>query len=296
MSPAFGVAYLLAESTESWPDSLRRRTKLNRFIALRQGVSLIVIALTAWLAALFLRASRTVAGDRPLLLAGWAVAWALSPPILTHGYLFFTEVPIALVALLCYLRRHDLGTARWGMRGILLGALTGFLVLLHVRTLGLVLAFVGLTIWRVRHDPRRLAGYAAGLASMATLKLWQNHVFWGTLLTTPHERVGTWPGLVETLEEMTMRGGAILFDGAHGLLLSAPVRILLRVGSIDAIHLGGLEHDLRPDFRATQGGGGIGREERVARARGEDHDLAFFEVADCLAADIRLDHLIDAQG
>ncbi|HXT71024.1 MAG TPA: hypothetical protein VN700_14780 [Vicinamibacterales bacterium] len=225
LAPAFGIAYRLAEWTQSWPESFRKRTKLSPFIALRQFVSLIMIALTAWAAALFLKAGRKLAGDDRRLT--WcALAWALSPPILTHGYVFFTEVPSAIVALLCYLRRDDVSGPRWRWHGMLLGALTGLLVLLHVRNVGLVLAFVGLTIWRVRREPRRLAGYAAGLGLMAVLKIFQNYAFWGTFVTTPHEQFGQWPGLLPALGEAALRGGAMLFDGAHGLLLSAPIYLL----------------------------------------------------------------------
>ena len=55
-------------------------------------------------------------------------------------------------------------------------------------------------------------------------------------------------------------------------------RILVGIRAVDAVDLGGLQHDLRTDLGATQGGRGIGREERIAGARGEDDDLAFFEV------------------
>jgi len=225
LAPAFGMAYRLAIRTQSLPDSWRKRIKLSPFIALRQFVSLIVIAITAWLAVLFLKASRLLTGQRAWMSA-WALVWTLSPPILTHGYVFFTEVPTALLVLLCYLRRDDVMRARWFVRGGILGALAGFLVLLHARNIGLVLGLTALTLWRVRREPRRLSGYAAGLMVMVALKVFQNLLFWGTWLTTPHERPGEWTGLFQTLNEMVLRCGAMMFDGAHGLLLSAPIYLL----------------------------------------------------------------------
>jgi hypothetical protein len=159
-------------------------------------------------------------------MSWWVLAWALSPPMLTHGYVYFTEVPSAVVALICYMRRNDLAGERWRTRGAVLGILTGLLVLVHVRNIGLALALAGLAVWPVRRNLSRVSGFAAGLAIMATLKIVQNYVFWGTFITTPHEHFAPWPGLVPALQEMTVRMGGLLFDGRHGLLLSAPVYLL----------------------------------------------------------------------
>ena len=53
----------------------------------------------------------------------------------------------------------------------------------------------------------------------------------------------------------------------------------LRVGAVDAIHIGRLEHRLRADLGRAQHRGRIGGEERVAGAAGEDHDRAVVEMA-----------------
>src|SRR5258706_12292257 len=57
-------------------------------------------------------------------------------------------------------------------------------------------------------------------------------------------------------------------------------RVVPRVGGIDAVHLGRLDHDLGPHFRAAQRRRSIGGEEGIAGAGGEDHHLALLEVAD----------------
>ncbi len=72
------------------------------------------------------------------------------------------------------------------------------------------------------------------------------------------------------------------------------IRILDRVIRIDAIHLGGLEQQLRLDLDRAQAGGGIGGEERVAGAGREDHGPALLEVPDRAAADVVLADLVDA--
>ena len=110
----------------------------------------------------------------------WALVWTLSPPILSHGYVFLTEMPSALVALLVYSRLDDVNGERPRRRGLLLGVLTGLLVLIHVRNIGLVLALARLIAWRVRTRPLRGAGFAAGLAVMGAIKMALNVQFWGT--------------------------------------------------------------------------------------------------------------------
>ena len=69
----------------------------------------------------------------------------------------------------------------------------------------------------------------------------------------------------------------------------------LRVGGVDAVDLGRLEHDLDAHLHAAQRRRGIGGEKRIAGAGGENHDLALFQVAHRLAADVGLDHLLDVE-
>jgi hypothetical protein len=157
-APAFWAAYELASLTDRLPESVRRRAKLNEFIALRQLVSLLMIGLTAWLARLFFDVSSAVTGRKALAFL-WTLVWTLSPPILSHGYVYLTEVPSALVALLVYSRLDDMNGARAIPRGVVLGLLTGLLMLIHVRNAGLVLALVALIAWRVRHAALRGAGF-----------------------------------------------------------------------------------------------------------------------------------------
>src|SRR3989440_1611308 len=97
------------------------------------------------------------------------------------------------------------------------------------------------------------------------------------------------------------RGGIHHLEVARDRLVEADpavalrARVALRVGGVDAVDLGALEHDLGPDLAAAQRRRGVGGEERIAGARGEHHDLALLEVADRLAADIGLDHLLDVE-
>src|SRR6266850_3501141 len=97
------------------------------------------------------------------------------------------------------------------------------------------------------------------------------------------------------------RGGVHHLQVLHDRLVEADARIALgarvalRVRGVDAVDLGRLDHDLGAHLAATQRRRGIGGEERISRPGGEDHDLALLQVADRLAADVRLDHLLDVE-
>src|SRR6185503_21265554 len=54
-------------------------------------------------------------------------------------------------------------------------------------------------------------------------------------------------------------------------------RVALRIGGVDAVHLGRLEHDLGAHLAAAQRGRRVGGEEGVAGAGSEDHHLALLQ-------------------
>ena len=71
-------------------------------------------------------------------------------------------------------------------------------------------------------------------------------------------------------------------------------RFRVRVGRVDALDaVLGHQDDLGVDLVRAQRGGGVGREERVAGAGGEDDDAVLLEVADRAAADVGLGDLGD---
>src|SRR6516162_3664637 len=51
--------------------------------------------------------------------------------------------------------------------------------------------------------------------------------------------------------------------------------ILLRIGAVDSIDIGRLQHGLRIDFGGAQHRRGVGGEERIAGAAAKQHDAAF---------------------
>lgn len=224
-SPFFGIAYKLARWSDHLPASLRQRAKIDQFIALRQLVSILMILATSMLAMVFFELTSELTGDRIQALL-WSAAWILSPPILSHGYVFLTEIPTALLSLWVYQRlRRVEGESPW--LAFVIGLASGFLMLLHIRNIGLVLALVCLALSRMRLMPRRRTGFLLGLAAMATFKIALNLQFWGTIVTTPHARLGMWPGLIPFASDLLLRATGLLFDARHGLLPSAPLYLLV---------------------------------------------------------------------
>ena len=70
---------------------------------------------------------------------------------------------------------------------------------------------------------------------------------------------------------------------AHGFIegdvgITRRSRILFGVGRVHAIHLGRLQHNFCADFSAAQGRCRVGGEKRVAGARRENNNFAFFKV------------------
>ena len=72
--------------------------------------------------------------------------------------------------------------------------------------------------------------------------------------------------------------------------------MLDRVLVVYPIHLGGLEHHIGVDLSGAQGRRGVGGEKRIAGAGGEDHHPPLLHVANGLAADVGLRHLLHRDG
>jgi hypothetical protein len=188
---------------------------------------------------LFLRSS---SGATARQAFAWALLFALSPPVLSHGFLFFTEVPTALVAMFVFRRLVEEAPAGGaGIRALrtpsataLLGALTGFLVLVHARNVGLAggLALVAWLQFRRRGGRAPALAFAAGLAAAALLRMWTTWTLWGTLVTTPHAALGTVNGPTSMMFEIFTRVSGLLLDREFGLLAYAPIYLLAAPGLV----------------------------------------------------------------
>jgi hypothetical protein len=220
--------YKVAASTPVLPEGFRRRTRLDSWITLRQLMSLSVIVVTALLAGVFFDLALQLSG-RTGAAAAATLLWALSPPVLTHGYVFFTEMPTALAALVAYrllLNGHRAPPSRLTLAGLL----SGLLLLLHVRNVGLTLGLALVGALRLRGDRGRLVALLLPVALAVLGRTLLTYHLWGTLVTTPHANWTPWTGVWAQAVGMIDRGMALLFDQEHGLLLWAPHYLLAPVG------------------------------------------------------------------
>lgn len=224
-TPFVALAYKLAPLVEHLPEATRRKTKLNEAVAFRQLISLVMIAVTCVLAVRLFTASALVTGATSAAFC-WSLLYALSPPIQTHGYIFFTEVPTALLALVVYLRLDTVRGPHPSRAAMVLGVLTGLLLLIHIRNIGLVLALAFLVAWRLDRARGIRRTFLATLGVMFAIRTAVNWWFWGTLFSTPHAHLAGWLGLTPFLTEAMDRIFGLLFDPNHGLLTSAPIYLL----------------------------------------------------------------------
>lgn len=233
ISPVFRGAYTAAGYLAArLPPSLMKSAKLNDELLLRHQLSLIVALIAGLLARevfLFLMALSVPARAA----FGWALLFALSPPILSHAFLFFTEIPSAFIAMavfrrLVYGRPRDAST-------LLLGLAAGFLVLVHARNIGLVagLTVVAALMLRQIEDRRRVfLMFAIGLAAALAVRTAVTYVLWGTFVTTPHAALAAVTSPVEIAREVFNRARGLLFDREYGLLTYAPIYLLAAPGLI----------------------------------------------------------------
>ena len=231
-APYFAVAYQIGAHSPAWiPPRLMARSRLNPTLVLRHLLSLAMIALTGVMAVLLFRTCRSVVDSHAAALL-WTLLFALSPPLLSHSYLFFTEIPTALVVTVCWLalitpvHQNRLPTA-------LLGSAVGFLLLLHIRNIGLVLALVVLFIQRMWYLERRkidVAWFLVPVTILGVARTFVNFVFWGNLVTSPHTAPTLSANMTATAVEAITRVFGLLIDQEHGLLPYAPVYLLVLPG------------------------------------------------------------------
>src|SRR5438094_951604 len=81
-------------------------------------------------------------------------------------------------------------------------------------------------------DRRSIVAFGSALAFPVAVRLFLNHHLWGTWLTSPHARVGEWPGLLALFRTSANRLAGMLVDQEYGILLYAPVFVLAAVGLV----------------------------------------------------------------
>lgn len=236
LSPCFWAAYWAADHlTQRLPARLLERARLSKTLVLRHLMSFAMIALTGVLAILVFDLCVHLTAHKARAFF-WALLCTLSPPLLSHSFLFFTEIPSALLALAAY-RLLTLESDLSAFRYAAIGVLSAYLFLLHVRNVGLVAVLVTLALLRIARGPERpwrLCLLSTGFAAILLLRTWINFFFWGTLLTSPHAHIEAGLPVGPMLVELATRLWGWLFDQAHGLLPFAPLYLLSLPGFLCA--------------------------------------------------------------
>jgi hypothetical protein len=235
-APFFAVAYWITDRSSTWvPEDVMRRARLNPPLVLRHLLSLGMIVVAASMAVLVFDIGLSIARSQAQAFL-WTLVFALSPPLLSHSFLFFTEIPSALLVTIVF---RDLlkATPRSQPRALVLGLLVALLLLLHVRNIGLVCGFASWWLWTIRDKPDRLRltlAFIAPLAAIAAIRTAVNYRFWGGLVSGPHAHLGSISTTSEMLSEMGVRTFGLLLDQEHGLLMYAPVYLLALPGLVIA--------------------------------------------------------------
>lgn len=231
-APIVRVAYAVAENAGAvLPARLMHAARINPSLLLRHQISLTMALLSGFLARELFRLLRRIGGTpRQALL--WALLFALSPPILSHAFLFFTEIPAALVTMIVFRRLHENGVAT-NAHAAVAGALIGLLWLVHVRNAGLVLGFIAVAAWMVagrRLPAQRFVVLVVAIAAMAAVRSAITYQLFGHPLRTPHVFLGGAGDAIGTAREAVARGSGLLFDREYGLLAYAPIYLIAGPG------------------------------------------------------------------
>jgi hypothetical protein len=252
-APYLRVAYPAADVlARLLPEWLMRATRLNASLIFRHLISLAMAVLTGWLGVqLFALFARSAVSPRPFDDAQgrqamwWALLVTLSPPLLSHSFLFFTEIPSAL--LVAWLARvlgegpraegPGLRAEAWGLGPgafhASVGAAIGLLLLIHVRNIALATVFGVWTMSRMRRTSAPWSAWACAAMAAAVPLLIRTvvvHRFWGTWLTTPIARPDLSLNGVGAAREVVVRAVSLLGSPHFGLLPLAPIFLLALPG------------------------------------------------------------------
>jgi hypothetical protein len=221
---------IVTRVSRSVPAGVMERARLTPAVLYRHALSFVMIGLATVLAGLIFDTLCGV-GVPPKQAVGITLLLMLSPPLLFYSVLFFTEL---LSALLCFwvfrrLMWSELqGASQWALSGIA----TGFLMLLHARNAGLVMALTVLAAgkgWRAGLRAET-AAFLAGAAALLLVRTAVNFHFWGSLVTNSHASLGAWTSLGGITRESLVRLAGLILDQEYGLVVYAPIYVLAAVG------------------------------------------------------------------
>jgi hypothetical protein len=228
--PVVAVAYPLAQWLgATLPPSLLKRARLSASLLFRHFISLLM-AVVAGVLAIEMWRMMQLAGVPARSAWRWALLAALSPPLLSLSFLFFTEIPAALIVIVVLRRAMHSTSSVWAWA--LTGTLIGLLGFIHVRNGPLAAVLVAIVLIRHRLNARSLSAFAIPIIVIAAIRTYIHWRFWGSLLFNDHARLAGLTGLGEMVREATFRTTGILFDQEFGLLALAPIYLLALAGFV----------------------------------------------------------------
>jgi hypothetical protein len=229
-TPYYAIAYLAAGAiVDHVPGSWLERARLNYTVIVRHFLSFAMIGVTAAIAVRLFAIFSSLSDSRRRAF-WWVLLLVLSPPILSHSFLFFTEILSAFLALAVFMW---IRASPWSRtEALVAGGALGLLFLVHARNAGLIAALLALALIEARRwsDRRVLINFLTGAAVLFAVRTTITHYLWGTWITTPHERLGQVNGLEPLAAESATRLLGWLFDQEHGLLPYAPIYLLVPAG------------------------------------------------------------------
>jgi hypothetical protein len=123
-------------------------------------------------------------------------------------------------------RRLSLRSIHTGSVALVVGASTGFLLILHARNVGLVAGLVIIAMLMARQRlfgrkllPVFLIGVAAGVVGRTLV----TSILWDSFIQTPHAALRTDLPIAMIGREIFVRATGLLFDREYGLLAYAPI-------------------------------------------------------------------------
>jgi hypothetical protein len=191
----------------------------------------VVMAFIGGMLAVLLFDSLILSGTAPGAAFWYATLLALSPPLLIYSILFFTEIVTAFLCLAAF-RIVALEDKPHTRTWLLAGLATGFLLLVHVRNIGLVagLSLIAVTRLTRERDWSGLAAFGGPVAFILSVRTALNFEFWGTYVTTPQARSGGWGGWSDLAGTAVVRLSGLLVDQEFGLLPYGPIFIIAIAG------------------------------------------------------------------
>ncbi len=233
-SPYYFAAYSISNYVSRHGSPvLLKNLKLDGWGMLKALLGLPMIFLTGFLA-IFIFDLCFYLTQKKTAAFFWAILTVLSPPLLSHSFLFYTEILTAFLALYIYkwIKMKEIVTNK---KFFWVGFLMGFLLLIHIRNISVAFILLLFILYRIisqANEKKFLLFLFLGGCIPIIFRSAINRYFWGDLLMTNQLLLngpfGFNLGLI--FKDFVLRIFAILLDQEGGLFIYAPIYVLAIAG------------------------------------------------------------------